>query len=273
MARRAGARPAAAAAKRPKLDIAVGEEWVVTHDAPRAKRLFADMCGVVTATTACTVDLRFKIPRHSLALYSEFLGPTDEATVRFSAAHVARRYLLTAKRPFHLTVMQSKLTELLCPKSMLKLLAAGRGVVNCATLACCLAASLRRVLIRPPHRAVCSSAELARTKRDWAGWKQGTYLKSRAYASVRDVLLDQIVVTKGDAINHRALALTAYIGAKYDATLVKKLLHIKGALIGQRYGEPQCDEQIRLLIGEGGRGRQTRSLYAAKALLQALRSG
>ena len=83
--KRASAKMATTSAKRPKLDVGPGDELVVKHNAPRTKRMFADMCGTVISTTGSTVDLRFsKIPRQALALYSDYVDAEGVATVRFS---------------------------------------------------------------------------------------------------------------------------------------------------------------------------------------------
>ena len=243
----------------------LGEELVVTHTAPRAKRFFADMYGIVETAAGSTVDLRFKVPKPSAPLFSDFLGTAEEAVVRFSLAHVARERQPTASSPFQSTAVQRHLAALLGPKALINLYATARGAVEGWSLGACLAASLRRVLTRPPAEGQDAIVELAQTKREWSRWKTGTYLKGRAYARVRDALLDLIVVKTpdGDAINARAMPLVSHLGARYDPALIRKLFLVKGALVRQRFCELQSDEQLRPLLGEGGRGKQRpRSLYA-----------
>ena len=87
---------AAAAQKRQRLEVVAGDDVVVCHSAPRAKRLrqlFAGMRGTVVSTTGLTLDVRFQLPKASIALYSDFLGAAEASISegRLRALHEAPR--------------------------------------------------------------------------------------------------------------------------------------------------------------------------------------
>ena len=263
----------ASSAKRTKLVVGAGEKLVVAHAAPRAKRIFADLCGTVVATTESTAELRFKVPKSSLALYSDYIDADgEEATVKFALSHVARMIAPTAKSPFYLASVQEHLAGLLCPKSLLHFARTARGSVSKSSLARCLTASLRRALLRAPSM---TTKEFRLLRQDWAGYKQGTFLKRHAYADVKQLLLKHLVAKKpgGDCINETAMALVETVGARYDAELIHALMQIKSALARQKYCELACDAQLRFLIGDKGRGKQQqRSVFAVTVLLRAFAS-
>ena len=263
---------AAAAPKRQKLEVAVGDEVVVCHSAPRAKRLFAGMRGTVASTTGLTLDVRFELPKASIALYSDFLGAADEASCtlkKLSIAHVARPTPRTKRLPFHLAAVQTRIVDLLRPKSLINLLATAQGVVRDTTLAGCLVAAVRRAL-RASGEGPNARAALEQTKKDWAGWRRGVYLKRLAYTPVRDELLAQLT-TKADgglhSLNGEAMVLLAHVGAKFDEAIIGPLLRVKQALVRQRFCDYACNDQLRQIIGEGGK-KQPRGVHAIKVLVK-----
>ena len=90
MGRKRGSTRVVSSAKRSKLTV--GQELVVTHGAPRTKRVFADMCGTLTGVAGTTAELRFKLPKQSLALYCDYIGADGAgATVKFSLNHVVAK--------------------------------------------------------------------------------------------------------------------------------------------------------------------------------------
>ena len=122
-----------------------------------------------------TVDVTFKLSSSKdEALYSDFLGAEAEScTVRFTLAHVDhfRVSKLKIPSPFHLTAVQTRLGELLRPKSMLCLFTTAQNIVRSETLSRALAASVRRRCHR--HGACCNTIlnNVKVAKKKWDGWR------------------------------------------------------------------------------------------------------
>ena len=279
MPKRANVQTAAAAApKRQRLEVVAGDDVVVCHSAPRAKRLrqlFAGMRGTVVSTTGLTLDVRFQLPKASIALYSDFLGAAEGASCilkKLSTAHVVRPTPQPCIKwhPFHLAAVQTRIVDLLSPKALISLLATAQGVVRSTTLAGCLVAALRRAL-QSANDGPNARAALEQTQKDWAGWRKGVFLKRLAYTPVRDELLAHLTTkTEGGAhaLNGAALA---HIGAKFDAAIIGPLLNVKQALVRQRFCDHACNEQIRYQIGESTyRAKpQPRGAHAIMVLVRA----
>ena len=212
----------------------IGAAVTITHKVPRAKRIFAGQSGIVQASTGRIVDVTFTLQPKDAALYSDFLGAdTTSCTAKFSTAHVDlyRERVLKLYSPFHLAAVQTRLGELLHPKSMMHLFTTAQNTVRSETLAHALAASLQR---HCRLRGACSytiSNDNKTIKEAWAGFRTGAYLKKLAYAEVRDTLLSFIRSegSGGLTLNAHgaALELLTHVGARFDDVILETLLQLK----------------------------------------------